>query len=452
MHVRTFLGLGGLVGSVAYGCGGESLSSDRRGSPVSGSSGKAGAGPGINGGASSGARGGSGGARAGKGGSAGSGLGASGEGGGFVAGGATALGGTAGRSGGTGGDAPGGAGSDAGSCEVKLGWAGENTYDACCVGDAWDDTFEYYASEAETCGEPRTCEVIVPYLRCQDTPRGIRAASKCCADGRWHIVGGDSQLEFNITSSDLVGQQLSPPCGGTALPSYHALHFDGASYLDLPVSPRHPIFELWFRTSEASGPLLASTSTPRRLYLSGGQLCFSPAENGAALCSSEATLADGAWHHAAFSADSDDYWPDQHYGGLYADGTLRVAGKAQVLSASISAMRAGYGPVDDAGVSAYFVGDLDEIRIWHVERHPYDILDFYATRLTSEAMRNRMAGYFPLEGSGSLTSTENMALAIPLVDECSSVGGAGGAGPEPQDGALVGFSSVTSPWLAPGAF
>jgi hypothetical protein len=271
--------------------------------------------------------------------------------------------------------------------------------------------------------------------------------TKCCDDGRWHLVRGDTQLEVQGPPYwDPIESQLSPPCGGTALPSSHALHLDGASYLDLPVNVEEPIFELWFRTSEARGPLLASTSTSHRLYLSGGKLCFSPAENGSAFCTTASNFADGAWHHAAFTA----------YGGLYADGTLRIAGRAQNVSAWITGVHAGYGPVDDASVSQYFVGDLDEIRIWRAERHSFDILDFHATRLTNERMLSDMQGYFPLEESGSAATTKNLALdvALDVSYDCSGneQGGAGGAGPERPDATLVGFSSVTSPWVEPGAF
>jgi hypothetical protein len=370
------------------------------------------------------------------------------------------VGGSGGRGGrgGTGGNALGGAGAGndgkAGTCEQDAGWAGDKTYDPCCLGDAYGNSFEYYATDSPACGKPRTCDVVLAYNYCQDAPRGVQHVAKCCDDGRWHVVSGDLQLEDTV--ADPEESQLSPPCGGMVRHSSHALHFDGASYLELPLtySPHEVIFEIWFRTTAPSGPLLASQSTPHRLYLSGGKLCFSPSEDGSDLCTGETSFADGAWHHAAMSAGSLVKYreDDIAYGGLYADGTLRVPGTPAGFSASIDALRAGYGPLDDPGVSVYFVGDLDEIRIWSNQRHPYEILDFYATGLTGERTMARLLGYFPLEESDVTTTSKNLALDIHYDCNGFPEEGAGGAGPELPDATLVGFGSGTSPWIAPGAF
>jgi len=454
VRVRTFfVGSTVLVGWVAYGCGGESVGHLENGRAGAASSGKGGAG--STGGTSQSGRGGRGGTQAGRGGSVA--RGASGEPNGAADGGASTVGGTAagraGRGAGRGGtgDAPGGAGSGSTpeSCEMSSGSGGEAVHDPCCVGDAYGDSFEYYASAAQACGEPRVCKVTIPgWLRCQDTAPAAQGRARCCSDGRWHLVAGNQQYDADYNYSG--ESQLSPPCGGTVVPSSHALHLDGASYLELPLTyaADDVIFELWFRTSAASGPLLGSVATPHRLYLSEGKLCFRASEGDSPLCTAQSTFADGAWHHAALSTGTADSTP---YGGLYADGTLRVASEAEYYTA-IDHLRAGYGPLDDPNIATYFVGDLDEIRIWGDERHPYDILDFYATRLTGERTMAKLRGYFPLEESGTATTTQNLALDITYGCDGVPEEGAGGSGPELPNATLVGFSSATSPWIEPGAF
>jgi hypothetical protein len=68
-------------------------------------------------------------------------------------------------------------------------------------------------------------------------------------------------------------------------------------------------------------------------------------------------------------------------------------------------------------------------------------------------MLSRLQGYFPLEESGGAVTAKNLALDITYAcDGTPEQGGAGGAGPERPDATLVGFSSVTSPWIEPGAF
>jgi len=327
--------------------------------------------------------------------------------------------------------------------ELEDTWGFTGVFDQCCVGDSWGDDDEYYDSTPTSCGDARTCDIAIYLGVCQDNGTITQLRSQCCADGRWHVVKGDHQYEPTPYVEYLLEDQRSPACGGTVWHSSRALHFDGASYLELPVEvgTGYPEVEVWFRTSSPSGPLLAGTSREHRVYLSEGKLCFDSAgANDLTLCTSEASFADGAWHHAAHT---------RH--GLYADGTMRVEGYDFNDPENVTTFRAGYNPVDGA-TPQYFAGDLDEIRIWRQHRHRTAILDYQATRLVDEGTRRRLFGYYPLEQSGSESTASNEALPYIKPDCEGIVAGAGGAEADLPGAALVGFDFTTSPWIEPGAF
>jgi hypothetical protein len=462
------------VGVIVYGCSGSSVEHRAHPTPVaSGGRSGAGAANGGDSGAETHAGAPANGAKGGSGGTAGTGAhgGTAGKGGrggsaGRAGGGRGGSAGKGGR-GGTAGTVSSGAGAGNGSACVPFetggnGSGGENCgvteVDACCVGHGtWDTTSTYYATSQPACGDSRTCELHVCVQNgCQDTSHRVYQDLRCCTDDRWHVVTGNSQYVINADdtwSTPPLGSPLSPPCGGTALPSAHALHFDGGSSLELPVhgSARH--VELWFRTSTATGPLLSSTTSAHTLYLEAGHVCYYPDSSGGKLCSPEAGLANGQWHHAAYSAD---YTVDDHvaFGGLYVDGTLR-APDAPPTDTAPAGFTAGYGHIGASPDFVYFTGDLDEIRVWRAGRDAIAILDYYQTRFTDERMFGRLLGYWPLEEGGSATATANQAgepiVLPPYCDESHQGGaGAGGAPAAPPQGRLNGFGG--SPWIDGGAF
>jgi hypothetical protein len=361
-------------------------------------------------------------------------------------------------------------------CEDTFGAAGITDYvslddqrDGCCVGDApWGADHDYYASDVAGCGEARTCRArVYRNDHCNDWVTALGVGTQCCADGRWHLVKYGYQLIDTEQEGphELVASALSPACGGTAWSSARALHCDGASYLTLPAAADMgwPAIEIWFRTTEPTAPLLSSASTRATLYLQDGRLCFYPNVSPSELCTNEADLADGAWHHAAFSArgtPSSGYFGP--FGGLYVDGELRVKGESADAGLSTT-FYAGFGRVGASTTMSYFTGELDEIRIWHQPRDPFEVLDYYATRLVDTDSRVQLAGYYPLEESGVTTTLDNQtAPSRPPPEMCGfetwgggAGGGAGegGAGGARQDqGELVGFSFSGSPWVEPGAF
>jgi hypothetical protein len=259
-------------------------------------------------------------------------------------------------------------------------------------------------------------------------------------------------------------EQLSPPCGGTAFPSASALHFDGAGYLELATrgTSRTPSFELWFRTTEPTGPLLSSTTTAHTLYLSLGRVCFYPDSEMHELCTAADEFADGAWHHAAVAVYDEDYFDPSYasvgFTALVVDGTVEP--QANIAdAASVSSFTAGRGRIGASATLQSFTGDLDEIRIWTEPRDRFQLLDYSSTRLTAPVVMSRLLGYWPLEASASSTTTENLAAPEPRNAGCdldnpfpdSEAAGASGASSSP-DGVLVDFDLTASPWLDAGAF
>jgi hypothetical protein len=351
----------------------------------------------------------------------------------------------------------GGAGHQTVGEECASGAGGEYS-DLCCTGASPGYDRAYYLREAPACGASRACYFIVGLNDyCQDSYDPTPFELTCCADGRWHLVDGDSQY-VTYDDQEIFRGQLSPACGGTARHSSHALHFDGNGVLEIPLASSVAGFavELWFRSEEPTGSLLASTTSLHRLYLSEGKLCFAPALEADELCTSQSSFADGAWHHAAFSAGSqydERLDVDVPFGGLYADGTLSVAGSLRPPG-PISGLRAGFGPLADADQSSHFVGDLDEIRVWASARDPFEVLDYHATRLDDPETLQSLVGYFALEDSGSTAAVSNLGRGPAPARECGwhlIESGAGAPGDAP-DATLVDFDFTTSPWVEPGAF
>jgi hypothetical protein len=372
---------------------------------------------------------------------------------------------------GDGGAGHGGAGMDSGgagqSCTGIEDGAGEGgvgvcsaatrRIDTCCTGDAdVHDTHYYYALPAAACGEARTCAELACYNDgCDDSTKSYALQARCCADGRWHSVVNDYQLvDVGDDDGRLAQSPLSPPCGGTALPSAHAVHLDGTTYLDLPTerATDTPSWELWFRTSAETGPLLTSDAPAYSLYLSSGKVCFYPSADQTEVCSPEDTFADGEWHHAAFAAGALSYPASLEYGGLYVDGTLRTAAQLGALG-SVGSLRAGYGRVGSGSTSVYFTGELDEIRLWDTARDPFEIFDYLATRLVAPIARAHLVGYWPLEESGAAVATPNLGLlpSPPDGPSCSAFLGDVTGAAQATDATLVGTPSG-SPWIEPGAF
>ncbi len=222
--------------------------------------------------------------------------------------------------------------------------------------------------------------------------------------------------------------------GGTETGGGHALRFDGVNdQIVFPTggaSEQSYTAEVWFRSTVTTGMLVEVFSTngaDRSLYLKDGSVCFyvfTPAYSET--CSTSTTLNDGTWHHAAGVLGA---------GGqnLYVDGAPARSATAVTSSAFVTdtKLRAGYGYIGPNGPRVYFAGDLDEIRLWNVERTASEIATARATNI--DPATAGLQGYWKLDGEGTLSAARD-------------------ATPNGYDGPLTGFALNPSPWVTPGAF
>ncbi|MBP9113614.1 MAG: LamG domain-containing protein [Polyangiaceae bacterium] len=218
-----------------------------------------------------------------------------------------------------------------------------------------------------------------------------------------------------------------------AAPKGNALRFDGVndmiSFTTAAGNVSETAFssELWFRSTTMTGMLLEvfGAGADRSIYLKDGKLCFYVYTPGFSYACSTANFNDGSWHHVAATLGA--------VGGqnLYVDGVLQSTQAATKASAftSDSTVRAGYGYIGAVGVLTYFAGDLDEIRVWNVERTATEIASNRATTINPATAG--LQYYWKLDETGTSTTTAD------------SKGGA-------YTGTLTGFSTAPSPWI-PGA-
>lgn len=200
--------------------------------------------------------------------------------------------------------------------------------------------------------------------------------------------------------------------------------------------------ELWFRTTAPTGMLLEVYASrggvddggaDRQSYLKNGQVCFyvftSECDSDRALCSvlctREQSYNDGAWHHVAGTVGP----AGQH---LYVDGKLILSAPAVTSSvfSTDTGFQVGRGAIGPWGPIGYYAGDIDDVRVWSVQRTAGEI----ATNrgIAIEPTTPGLQGYWRFDESGS----------------ASTAADATGAG---NQGRLVGFLFTPSPWLASGA-
>jgi Concanavalin A-like lectin/glucanases superfamily len=227
-----------------------------------------------------------------------------------------------------------------------------------------------------------------------------------------------------------------PPDGGAGVGGI-ALHFDGTqdrvelslADTDGGVSETSFSVEAWFKTTNDTGVIFevysANGGADRTLYLDAGTVCFYVyAPSYSYTCTTAATYADGAWHHAAGTLGADGQ-------ALYVDGVVAMTVPATTSSAFTfeSAVHLGIGRVGANGTNAFFAGDLDEVRIWSVERTAAEIA---ANRSVSvDPSTAGLQVYWKLDGSGS------DAIAVDST-------------PGKHDG-TIGFATTQSLWVSPGA-
>jgi hypothetical protein len=118
---------------------------------------------------------------------------------------------------------------------------------------------------------------------------------------------------------------------------------------------------------------------------------------------------------------------------LYVDGALAASLASPTASTftTDTDFRLGMGHTAYVSAIVYFHGDLDEVRLWSVERSAADIAANYAH--TIDPTTAGLQGYWKLEETGASTVAH---------DATSSA----------NDGQLMNFTFAPSPWIAPGAF
>ena len=187
--------------------------------------------------------------------------------------------------------------------------------------------------------------------------------------------------------------------------------------------------EVWFRSSAATGMFLEvfGAGADRSLYLRNKKVCFYVYIGGfSEICTTAETYNDGAWHHAAGTLGADGQI-------LYVDGepaATAVNVKASVF-ANDSGLRAGYGYIGPNGVLTFLNGDLDDIRLWNVQR------------TAAEIKNNRNAPVDP---------TTTGLQANWRLDEVGTATKASDSTSGNLQGSLQGFTFDPSPWIANGAY
>jgi hypothetical protein len=221
-----------------------------------------------------------------------------------------------------------------------------------------------------------------------------------------------------------------------AFGSVGALSFDGQDdFVHLPAAPGGASevafsVELWFRSKRTTGSMFevydASGGADRFLSLNSGAVCFcvyaSPTPN-VQICTTATTYGDRAWHHAAGTLGS---------GGvhLYVDGHPAASSSGATAStfATDTDFRLGMGHTGFFSPIVYFEGDLDEVRVWSVERSAADIAANYKQAIGPSTPG--LQGYWKLDETGAATVTKDATSGA-------------------HDGQLTNFSFNPSPWISP---
>ncbi len=144
---------------------------------------------------------------------------------------------------------------------------------------------------------------------------------------------------------------------------------------------------------------------------------------------------DGQWHHIAVTHEN-----GTNEVRIYVDGVLDVVATSTIYATGISANRVGSSYLDGTGNDNFFVGDIDETRIWNAVLSEDEIRDYlYADDLTgSPSIGNLILHYNYNQGSAGGNNTGETAVT----DQSSST----------LDGTLQGFAlnGATSNFVTSG--
>jgi Concanavalin A-like lectin/glucanases superfamily len=208
-----------------------------------------------------------------------------------------------------------------------------------------------------------------------NTVRGVRIGAPWMSQ-RISLLFGDV---IAPPDTDELGNKLPP-----SAPATNSLSFDGVTnYVEVAEVPNgaglnaYPLtVSAWMKTTDTSGneggiinKYRASSWNGYNLYINSGHLFawYFKDLDDYILGLDGGMVADGAWHHVAFTVDDTG-------GKLYVDGvqksTVTWTGTAGAAT-SPEPVRLGYYPHPDT--SGYFRGQIAQAQIWNVARSPLQI-------------------------------------------------------------------------------
>jgi len=203
----------------------------------------------------------------------------------------------------------------------------------------------------------------------------------------------------------------------------YSLYFNSAStqYVstnDLISAPNVLTIELWFKTTTTTGGKLIERGTTqglsggydRHIWMSDdGRISFGIHNTIGYSITSTSSYNDGNWHHVAATFSGNGMV-------LYIDGNLIGTNSNNSSNANWDGYwKIGYGYCNlwiPTSTSWYFTGNIDEVRIWSIERTQSQIQDNKNYKLNGD--ESGLTYYWRFdEGSGSIiddaTSNNNMA-------------------------------------------
>lgn len=198
-----------------------------------------------------------------------------------------------------------------------------------------------------------------------------RARHMVMADESWYLNNENLSVQLNGNSALLLNLSESP-------------HTTGDDYM----------VEFWMRTSQSTGTAQLIQAAGVGLSLENGLLKLTSDENK--FDASSASLADNTWHHIALNV--------LRIGSaaVYVDGERTISTSAQnlgsiatdnmVVGAKRTRANVGY------TYSNYFIGNIDEVRVWNATLDATQISTKRKIRLTGT--EEGLVAYYPFETKG----------------------------------------------------
>ena len=248
-----------------------------------------------------------------------------------------------------------------------------------------------------------------------------------------------SNNDGTLTSMNTLSDWI--PSGSLAgAPEQNALNFDGDAYIDFVRQnlPSGLTYEAWINTTSTANTT-AYNGNPALTVIGDNNNAIEGAfgvhdgkvrythwtGSGVIFDQIDGTIDvnDGEWHHIAVTHKS-----GSNEVNIYVDGILDVTATSTIYSTGMSANRVGASYLNGTGNDNFFVGDIDEVRIWNVALPEDEIRNFlYADDLSgSSNLINLILHYNFNQGSAGGNNTGETAAT----DQSSSA----------LDGVLNGFT------------